>query len=39
VAERFGITREKQDQMACESHLKAAKAQEEGLFKGIFKPT
>ena len=23
--------------MACESHLKAAKAQEEGLFKGIFK--
>ena len=35
VAERFGINRDKQDLMACESHQKAAKAQEEGLFKSI----
>lgn len=33
VAEKYGITREKQDQLAYESHLKAAKAQEAGLFK------
>ena len=39
VAEKFGISREKQDQMAYESHLKAAKAQEEGLFKGKFGST
>jgi len=26
VAEKFGITREKQDQLAVESHLKAARA-------------
>ena len=34
VAEKFGIGRDKQDQMALESHLKAAKAQKDGLFKG-----
>lgn len=34
VAERYGITREKQDQLALQSQLKAAKAQELGLFKG-----
>ena len=33
VAERYGITREKQDQLAYQSHLKASKAQEQGLFK------
>lgn len=33
VAERYGVTREKQDQLAYESHFKAAKAQEQGLFK------
>ncbi|ORX83757.1 thiolase [Basidiobolus meristosporus CBS 931.73] len=32
VAKQFGVSREKQDQMAVESHAKAAKAQEEGLF-------
>lgn len=35
VAEKYGISREKQDQLAYESHLKAAKAQEAGLFKSI----
>jgi acetyl-CoA acyltransferase 1 len=30
VAERYGISREKQDQMAVESHQKAARAQKEG---------
>jgi acetyl-CoA acyltransferase 1 len=33
VAEKFGITREKQDRFAAESHRKAALAQEQGLFK------
>lgn len=33
VAERYGITRQKQDQMAWESHQKAARAQKDGLFK------
>lgn len=32
VAERYGITREEQDQFACESHIKAAKARAEGKF-------
>lgn len=32
VAERYGITREEQDQMAYESQLKAARAQKEGRF-------
>ena len=36
VAEKFGIGRDKQAQMALESHLKAAKAQKEGLFKGNY---
>lgn len=34
VAERFGVSREKQDRMAVESHQKAYKAQKAGLFKG-----
>jgi acetyl-CoA acetyltransferase len=34
VAEKFGISREQQDLMAFESHQKAAKAQENGWFKG-----
>jgi acetyl-CoA acyltransferase len=33
VARKFGISREKQDQMAVESHAKAHKATVEGLFK------
>ena len=33
VAEKFGVTRQQQDQMAVESHQKAHKAQTEGLFK------
>ena len=33
VARKYGISREKQDQMAVESHAKAYKATEEGLFK------
>ncbi|KAF4727069.1 3-ketoacyl-CoA thiolase, peroxisomal [Perkinsus olseni] len=32
VASRFGITREAQDRMAVESHRKACKAQQDGLF-------
>ncbi|CAG9320709.1 unnamed protein product [Blepharisma stoltei] len=32
VVSRFGITRQKMDQMAVDSHAKAAKAQETGLF-------
>lgn len=32
VAERFGVTREDADQFAFESHVKAAKAQENGWF-------
>lgn len=33
VAEQFGVSRQKQDQMAVESHQKASKAQKNGLFK------
>jgi acetyl-CoA acetyltransferase len=33
VAELYGINRQKQDQLAYESHQKAARAQQEGLFK------
>ncbi|SFR04632.1 thiolase family protein [Desulfoscipio geothermicus] len=33
VARKFNISREKQDQLAVESHAKAHKATEEGLFK------
>jgi acetyl-CoA acyltransferase len=33
VARKYGISREKQDQMAVESHAKAHKASVEGLFK------
>lgn len=32
VAEKYGIGRDKQDLMAVESHAKAFKAQQEGLF-------
>lgn len=38
VAEKFGISRQKQDQMAVESHQKAHKAQTEGLFKSEIIP-
>ena len=34
VAEKFGISKQKQDQMAVESHQKAWKARDSGLFKG-----
>ncbi|XP_071803211.1 3-ketoacyl-CoA thiolase B, peroxisomal-like [Asterias amurensis] len=33
VAERYGVTREQQDQMGYESQMKAARAKAEGLFK------
>lgn len=32
VAEKYGISRQKQDQMAVDSHRKAFKAQQDGLF-------
>lgn len=32
VAEKYGVTRREQDQMAYESHMKALKAQQNGLF-------
>lgn len=38
VAERFNITREEMDTLAYESHLKAAKATEEGRFKDEILP-
>jgi len=38
VAERFGISRETQDQFAYESHMKAARAQKEGVFKDEIVP-
>lgn len=38
VAERFGITREMQDQMAVESHTKALAAQAAGKFKAEIVP-
>ena len=34
VAEKYGITKETQNQFAYESHQKAYKAQQAGLFKG-----
>jgi acetyl-CoA acyltransferase 1 len=33
VAEKYGISREKQDQMAVESHAKAAESQKQGWYK------
>ncbi|MFQ6061026.1 MAG: acetyl-CoA C-acyltransferase, partial [Thermoplasmata archaeon] len=33
IAQKYGITREEMDQFAYESHMKAAKATDEGLFK------
>lgn len=38
VAEKYGVTREKQDRMAELSHSKAAKAQNEGLFDAEIVP-
>lgn len=38
VARKFGISREKQDQFAVESHAKAHQATEEGLFKAEILP-
>ena len=35
VAERYGITRQEQDEMACHSHEKALRAQREGRFTEI----
>jgi acetyl-CoA acetyltransferase len=35
VAEKFGVSKEKQNTFAFESHQKAYKAQQQGLFKGI----
>ena len=36
VAEKFGINRQKQDEMAVESHRKASLAQKNGLFDSKF---
>jgi acetyl-CoA acyltransferase 1 len=38
VVEKYGITRQQQDQMAVESHAKAARAQETGLFDSEIVP-
>lgn len=38
VVEKYGITRQQQDQMAVESHAKAARAQEQGLFDSEIVP-
>lgn len=38
VAEKYGIGREKQDLMAVESHAKAYKAQQQGLFDSEIVP-
>ncbi|GAB7363033.1 hypothetical protein MBLNU230_g3326t1 [Neophaeotheca triangularis] len=38
VAERYGVSREDQDAFAVSSHLKAAKAQKEGLFDSEIVP-
>jgi len=38
VAEKYGVTREKQDQMAVASHAKALQAQKEGRFKNEIVP-
>ena len=38
VAQKYGISREKQDQMAVESHAKAYKAQQSGLFDSEIVP-
>jgi acetyl-CoA acyltransferase 1 len=38
VAEKFGIPRNVQDQLACESHAKAVRAQEMGLFDSEIVP-
>lgn len=38
VAERYGVSRAEQDQLAANSHNKAAKAQQDGLFDGEIVP-
>jgi acetyl-CoA C-acetyltransferase len=38
VAERFNLTREEIDAFACESHMRATKAQQEGKFKDEILP-
>ena len=38
VAEKYGITRKQQDQMAVESHKKAFDARSSGLFKSEIVP-
>lgn len=38
VAEKYGISRQKQDQMAVDSHRKAFKAQQDGLFDSTSSP-
>ncbi|PZR34705.1 MAG: acetyl-CoA C-acetyltransferase [Azospira oryzae] len=38
TAKHYGISREDQDQLALQSHLKMAKAQEEGFFKDMITP-
>ena len=38
VAEKYGISRERQDEFACKSHLKAAKAIADGKFKNEIIP-
>jgi acetyl-CoA acyltransferase 1 len=38
VAEKYGVSRQKQDQMAYESHMKAIRAQKEGRFKNEIVP-
>jgi acetyl-CoA C-acetyltransferase len=38
MAQRWGITREEQDRLACESHLKAAAAWREGFYDDLVVP-
>ncbi|MFF7982595.1 thiolase family protein [Streptomyces sp. NPDC007901] len=38
IADKHGITREQQDEFALQSHLKAARAQEQGLFDAEIAP-
>ena len=38
VSEKYGITREMQDEFACQSHMKAAAAAKEGKFKAEIVP-
>ena len=38
IAQKYGISREDQDEFACQSHIKAAKALDEGKFKDEIAP-